>query len=188
MFAPTKMTKYASRSVPQAVRLARGLSTAAVFAPTKMDAARDIASKNKEVVQVVAAVIGSVGIVGTAVVYATGWKGEAKELREKVAGLETLLATKVAGLEKNLATKVEVVELGKSLAKVETAFVKKEDFAKVETAFVKKEDFAKVETKVENIASNVVQSARLEGENAALRVWKEKEGVGSGREGEPRLS
>ncbi len=147
-------------------RLVRGLSSAAAFAPTNMDAAREIASKNKEVVQVVGTVVASVGIVGGAVIYATGWKGEAKEIKEKVAGLEKLVATKV-----------EVAEVEKSLAKVETdvkTFVKKEELAKVETEvknLATKEAVAKVETEVKN----VLQSARLEGENAALRAWKEKE-------------
>jgi hypothetical protein len=63
--------------------------------------------------------------------------------------------------------------------------VKKEDFAKVETEvknlganLATKEAVGKVETEVKN----VLQSARLEGENAALRAWKEKEAsVAGGR-------
>jgi hypothetical protein len=38
-----------------------------------------------------------------------------------------------------------------------------------------KESVAKVETEVKNVLQNVLQSARLEGQNAALKAWMEME-------------
>jgi hypothetical protein len=168
---------FASRSISRAIRLARGLSSAAVSAPT-MDEVRGIASKNKEIIQVVGTVFASVGVVGGAVIYATGWKGEAKEIKKALEAL----ATKEA------------------LAKVETAFVTKEELARVETEvknLATKESVGKVETELKSLATkeelakvgtsigkaetkveSIVELARSAGENAALRAWKEKEASG----------
>jgi hypothetical protein len=91
--------------------------------------------------------------------------------------------SEIAAIKAELENRVKNDEF----TEVKSSFVKKQDFAKVETSFVTKEDFAKVETEVKSLATkeavgkvetevkNILQSARLEGENAALRVWKEKE-------------
>ena len=136
---------HASRRFPQAARFVRGLSMGADQKLNTLSAARDIARENKEVVQVIGTVVASVGIVGGAVIYATGWKSEAKEIKEKLAGLEKLLATEVKNLATNLATKEEVAKVGTSIGKAETK------------------------------VDSVVELARSAGENAALRAWKEKE-------------
>ena len=107
---------HASRRFPQAARFVRGLSMGADQKLNTLSAARDIARENKEVVQVIGTVVASVGIVGGAVIYATGWKSEAKEIKEKLAGLEKLVATEV----KNLATKEELAKVGTSIGKAET--------------------------------------------------------------------
>jgi hypothetical protein len=148
---------FAPRRFPQAARFVRGLSMGADQKLNTLLAARDLARENKEVVQVVGTVVASVGIVGGAVIYATGWKSEAKEIKEKLAGLEKLVATEV----KNLATKEEVAKVETEVKNLAT----KEEVAKVGTSI------GKAETKVDS----VVELARSAGENAALRVWKERE-------------
>ncbi len=124
-----------------------------------MALARQFSAKNKDVFQVVGVVFVVVGVVGSGVYATMGWK----KLEEKVSGME-----------KNLATKEALVKVETEVKNLATNLATKETVSKVETEvknLATKAEMAKVETEVKN----VLQHARLEGQNAALKAWNEKE-------------
>jgi hypothetical protein len=143
---------YASRSIFQAVRRARSLSTVAEQAvnPGLMERFRVYSARHKDSATLVGSVMGGMAAMAggaAAIVYAAnntmGWQ-------PKLTALETRIES----------------------------LVKKEDFAKVETSFVKKEELAKVETsvgKVEAEVKNAVDLSRATAEIVSLRAWKDKE-------------
>jgi F0F1-type ATP synthase membrane subunit b/b' len=145
---------YAPPRVLRAAHRARGISTVAEEAVVKpMERLRLYSSQYKDTATLVGAMAGGAAAIVYAANYTMGWQ-------PKLTALETRM--------ESLATKLEVAEVGKSVAKTETE-VKN---------LATKEEVGKVETEVKN----VLQSARLEGENAALRAWKEKEAsVAGGR-------
>jgi hypothetical protein len=152
---------YAPPRVLRAAHRARGISTVAEEAVVKpMERLRLYSSQYKGTATLVGAMAGGAAAIVYAANYTMGWQ-------PKLTALETRM--------ESLATKLEVAEVGKSVAKTETEvknLATKEEVARVGTTV------GKVETEVKN----VLQSARLEGENAALRVWKEKEAsVAGGR-------
>jgi hypothetical protein len=164
---------HASRSFLQATRLMRGFSTA--VKQTKMAAARKLARENKKLVSVGGTIILSASAIAGITTYVGGWKSEVAMLEEKLVAMKE---AQTAFVKKEDFAKVEAAYVKKEdFAKVEAAYVKKEDFAKVEATFASKEDLAKLTmsvSKMETEVQNLLQSARLEGEKAALRVWKEK--------------
>jgi hypothetical protein len=140
--------------------------------PSIMMVDRELPSRggggSRDLLSAVGSVFVGVGVVGGWLYISLGWMN----LEEKLNGLEKLVATKEA------------------LAKVETAFVTKEALARVETevkSLATKDALAKVELELKSLATkeavgkvetelkNVLQSARLEGQNAALKAWMEKE-------------
>ncbi len=155
---------YASRTIFQAFRHARGLSTAAEQAvnPDLMERFRVYSARHKDSATLVGSVMGGMAAMAggaAAIVYAAnytmGWQPKLTALETRIESLakkEEL--AKVETEVKNLATKEELAKVGTEMKSLAT-----------------KEAVAKAETE----AKNAVKLSEATAEIVSLRAWKDKE-------------